>query len=419
MTTKNIPKLRFSKFEEEWTKKILGEFLEFKNGINANKEQYGRGYKFINVLDIIENDYITHDKIIGSVEISEKEFLKNEVKYGDILFQRSSETREEVGQANVYLDKEKNSCFGGFVIRGKAIKEYHPVFMNLLLKTWLARKEIVTKSGGSTRYNVGQKILENVKIIIPSLPEQQKIASFLTAIDSRIQQLTHKVELLEQYKKGVIQQIFSQQIRFKNEEGKAFTDWEEKKLGEIGEFKTSSVDKKTLDGEKIVFLVNYMNVYRHENITTEYRKKLMRVSASETQLKSNNLKKGDILFTPSSETPSDIGHSVVVFENLDNTLYSYHLMRFRPCIEIDILYSHYFCNIPSVLKQITRFATGSTRFTISVDSFSKIKVQLPSLPEQQKIALFLSAIDKKIQLTQQQLDKMQTYKRGLLQQMFV
>jgi type I restriction enzyme S subunit len=162
-----------------------------------------------------------------------------------------------------------------------------------------------------------------------------------------------------------------------------------------------------------------MNVYRHENINNANRDKLQVVTAKENQIKSSGLKKGDILFTPSSETPDDIGHSVVIFEDLVNTLFSYHLMRFRPKISLDLLYSHYFCNIPSVLKQLSNFATGSTRFTISVGNFSKVIVNLPSFEEQQKIANFLNAIDKSIEKLITQIDETIKFKQGLLQKMFV
>ncbi|MEI7563536.1 MAG: restriction endonuclease subunit S, partial [bacterium] len=95
----------------------------------------------------------------------------------------------------------------------------------------------------------------------------------------------------------------------------------------------------TKENEKKVFLVNYMNVYRHENINNEAVKLFQIVSAKDNQIESCNLKRGDILFTPSSETPEDIGHSAVIFEDLRDTVFSYHLMRFRPIIQIDILYS--------------------------------------------------------------------------------
>ena len=139
---KVVPELRFREFKKDWINLTLGELLTFKNGLNSDKDKYGSGVKFINVLDIIENNFITYDKIIGSVEVTKKEFDKNEIVYGDILFQRSSETREEVGQSNVYLDKNKSAVFGGFVIRGHSKKVYEPMFMNYLLKTWLVRKEI-------------------------------------------------------------------------------------------------------------------------------------------------------------------------------------------------------------------------------------------------------------------------------------
>jgi len=271
----------------------------------------------------------------------------------------------------------------------------------------------------SDRLRLYFKDFERIKFTVPTLPEQQKIASFLSAVDEKIQQLTRKKELLEQYKKGVMQQLFSCKLRFKDENGKAYPKWEEKKLGEIGNFQTSSVDKLSVEGEKEVYLVNYMNVYRHELLNKKTIHNLQIVTAKENQIDSSNLKKGDILFTPSSETPSDIGHSVVIFEDLPNCVYSYHLMRFRPYAKLDILYSHYFCNVPDVLRQLTKLSTGSTRFTISVKSFSSVEVDLPSFEEQQKIANFLSAIDTKIESVATQIEKTQTFKKGLLQQMFV
>ncbi|HBS13075.1 MAG TPA: hypothetical protein DEO36_11130, partial [Flavobacteriaceae bacterium] len=185
-----------------------------------------------------------------------------------------------------------------------------------------------------------------------------------------------------------------------------------KKLGEVGRFQTSSVDKLSKENEIEVHLVNYMNVYRHENINNNTLSNLQIVTARDKQIVTSDLKKGDILFTPSSETPTDIGHSVVIFEDLDNTLFSYHLMRFRPNIKLDLLYSHYFCNIPSVLKQLSSYATGSTRFTISVGNFSKIKISLPSFEEQQKIANFLSSIDKSIDNMTNQIDDTVLFKKG-------
>ncbi|MFT3990163.1 MAG: restriction endonuclease subunit S [Luteolibacter sp.] len=243
--SKIVPELRFPDFDAEWGERSMGELLSFKNGYNAQAAQYGSGKKFINVLDIIENDFITHDRIIGLVQIPAKDFEKNEVKYGDILFQRSSETREEVGQANVYLDREKSATFGGFVIRGTPLVEFVPVFFNSVLKTGKVRKDTTSRSGGSTRYNIGQESLEQVIVnLAPTLPEQQKIADFLTAVDGRIAQLSQKKALLEAYKKGVMQQLFSQTLRFQDNHGNHFPDWEEKTLGEITKWTSGGTPAK-------------------------------------------------------------------------------------------------------------------------------------------------------------------------------
>ena len=228
------PELRFPKFRDKWKQESLGKYFDFKNGVNADKSQYGSGHKFINILDIINDKPIFHDDIIGAVDISDKEFEKNKVIYGDILFQRSSEIRNEAGQSNVYLDKVNSATFGGFVIRGRPKKKINSQYFNSLLKTQAARKEITTKAGGSTRFNVGQNSLSEVSLIIgQDINEQQKIANFLTSVDEKINLLRRKHECLQTYKQGVMQKIFSQEIRFKKDDGTAFPDWEEKELAEV------------------------------------------------------------------------------------------------------------------------------------------------------------------------------------------
>jgi type I restriction enzyme S subunit len=292
-------------------------------------------------------------------------------------------------------------------------------FIQSILASDKGQTKLKNLSTGSGREGLNFQSIKNLEVYIPSIQEQTKIANFLSSIDEKINLLKEKKSLLEEYKKGIMQKIFNQEIRFKDDNGNDFADWEVKTLGEIGTFQTSSIDKISRDDEEEVFLVNYLNVYKHENINNYTKQHLQIVTAKNSQITSCNLKKGDILFTPSSETPDDIGQSVVIFEDLNNCVYSYHLMRFRPNIEIDILYSHYFCNNTKVLGQISRLATGSTRFTISVKSFSSIIIDLPCLKEQSKIANFLTAIDEKIELVSNQIQDTQEYKKGLLQQMFV
>jgi len=405
---KVVPKLRFREFEGIWTREKFKGLVKINQGLQIPiSERY---------TEEVDNSYFYITNEFLKAKSDKKYYIKNPNKsvlcdVDDILMTRTGNT----GMVVTNVKGAFHNNFFKIAYPSTIDKDFLFYFLNLTN----TQNTIKRLAGTSTIPDLNHSDFYRIDFPITTLPEQQKIASFLSAVDEKLQQLTKKKELLEEYKKGVMQKIFSKELRFKDEFGNNYPDWEEKKLGEIGEFKTSSVDKLIKEDEKMVSLVNYMNVYNHQNITNEITKGLMQVSAKEKQIETSNLKKGDILFTPSSETPSDIGHSIVIFEDLHNTLYSYHLMRFRPIINLDILYSHYFCNIPSVLRQITRFATGSTRFTISVGSFSKLIIQLPSLEEQQKIANFLSSLDSKIELVSTQIEKTKAFKKGLLQQMFV
>lgn len=411
----NIPALRFKEFEGEWEKKNLEQFLNFKNGINAAKEQYGSGYKFINVLDIINNDFITHDRIIGMVNVDENTFKKSEVAYGDIVFQRSSETREEVGQSNVYLDKKQTSTFGGFIIRGKKISDYVPFYMNCLLKTSKVRKEITSRAGGSTRYNVGQEVLKKVPIYITQYKEeQQKIASFLTAIDQKINQLSQKVALQEQYKKGVMQKIFSQELRFKDDDGNDFADWEVKKITEIAKTSIGLVTSMTKH-----YVSNGIPLIRNSDIKQNRIRKNNLINLETGFAKENEHRKLRINDIVTVHT-GDIGVSAIIDEEMDGCL-GFATLNTR-IIKKELVVSEYLCwyyNSINNMKYAISMATGDGRSNYNLKDFNKAKIPLPHIKEQQKIANFLSQLDEQIAQTQEQLAHLQDYKKGLLQQLFV
>lgn len=178
--------MRFREFLDGWVLTPIKKLLRFQNGINAESTKYGKGIKYISVSDILNNQYITYDCIKGLIDIDEITLKKFFVEYGDILFQRSSETFEDIGRANVYLDKEHPATFGGFVIRGKKISDYNPLFFRYLLCTHNARKQTVRMGAGAQHYNIGQDGLEKISLYFPSLPEQDKIAHFIGCLDERI-----------------------------------------------------------------------------------------------------------------------------------------------------------------------------------------------------------------------------------------
>ncbi|PPB88133.1 restriction endonuclease subunit S [Acinetobacter soli] len=390
----SVPKLRFKEFDGAWSEILFQDLFIFKNGVNASKEQYGSGIKFINVLDIINNpNGITYDSIIGSVNITSKEIDKNLVKYGDVLFQRSSETREEVGQSNVYLGKDP-VVFGGFVIRGSAQNEYDPIFMNGLLKTDSLRDQITQLSGGSTRFNIGQDSLNKVSAYLPLKEEQTKIASFLSAVDEKMSQLTQKHKLLSQYKQGMMQKLFSQQIRFKADKGNEFGEWGNSYIGDVCKITTGNKDtqNKVDDGE-YPFFVRSQKVERINSYSMDCEAVL--TSGDGVGVGKNyHYIDGKFDFHQRVYCLFDFSESI-----LGKYLYIY--------------FSSYFYD------RVKRLSAKNSVDSVRMDMISKMEIQLPCLEEQTKIANFLSAIDQKIEVVAQQIEQAKLWKKGLLQQMFV
>lgn len=204
----NVPHLRFPEFSGEWEIYPLTDFMSFKNGMNPDAKRFGRGTKFISVMDILNNQFICYDNIRASVEVVDGDIETYGVNYGDILFQRSSETLEDVGQANVYLDS-KPAVFGGFVIRGKSKSNYYPMFFRYLLASPTARKKIIVKGAGAQHFNIGQDGLSKVCLNIPSIQEQEKIAKLFECIDTRIATQNKIIEDLKKLKSAIRKKMFS------------------------------------------------------------------------------------------------------------------------------------------------------------------------------------------------------------------
>ena len=183
--------------------------MQFQNGLNGSPEQYGKGVKFISVGDILNNIYITYDNIKGLIDIDEKTLNNYSVTYGDILFQRSSEIINDIGRTNVYLDKNNIATFGGFVIRGKKIGQYNPVFFNYLLKSPSSRKSIIRLGAGAQHYNIGQENIKTLNFYFPDETEQAKIAYLFSKIDERIQIQIKIIDSIKSQKQQIRNILFN------------------------------------------------------------------------------------------------------------------------------------------------------------------------------------------------------------------
>ena len=241
-----------------------------------------------------------------------------------------------------------------------------------------------------------------IPVEIPPEPEQAKIANFLTAIDEKITQLTQKHDLLKQYKKGAMQQIFSQKLLFKDEDGRDFPEWEAKRLGDVATFHNGRAYKQS-EWED-----NGLPVIRLQNLTgSSTNFYYSNIQLPENQYCNN----GDLLYMWSATFGP-------VWWYGDKAIFHYHIWKIETeSMRMSRNYLYYV--LDDITAKMKNTSNGSTMAHITKEGILKRAVQLPCVKEQTKIANFLTAIDDKITHTQTQLDAVKLYKKGLLQQLFV
>ena len=399
----NVPHLRFPEFSGEWEIYPLTDFMSFKNGMNPDAKRFGRGTKFISVMDILNNQFICYDNIRASVEVVDGDIETYGVNYGDILFQRSSETLEDVGQANVYLDS-KPAVFGGFVIRGKSKSNYYPMFFRYLLASPTARKKIIVKGAGAQHFNIGQDGLSKVCLNIPSIQEQEKIAKLFECIDTRIATQNKIIEKLQSLIKGLNDNIH------KGIKGETVC------FSDLGEAYSGLSGKGGDDFGYGEPFITYMNVYQNTYIS-EKDYELVQIAPNEKQ---NSVQYGDALFTLSSETPEEVGIGAVYLGNtqklyLNSFCFGIHFYDERVLPQ----YLAHFISSFSFRKAIYPLAQGSTRFNLQKNDFMKMKFVLPTLEEQERIAKTLDALHYCMANEKSLLEQYILLKRYLLSQMFI
>ena len=195
-------------------------------------------------------------------------------------------------------------------------------------------------------------------------------------------------------------------------------DWKVRRLRFLGKFSSSGINKKINKNEKPIKIVNYLDVYNNETFTLDNNQSYMVVTATENQIKNHLLQKGDLIFTPSSETTEDIGVSALVTEDLDNTAFSYHVLRFIFNIEVVDEFKKYLTNNMYALNVFSSLAQGSTRKTLNRNDFKDLKVFLPPLKEQKKISSFLDQSIKIINQTKHETElsiiELKKYKQSLI-----
>lgn len=378
-----VPVLRFPEFKGEWEKKNLGSVAKFSRGKGISKSdisedgrteciRYGELYTFYGE---------TIDKVKSRTNVDTKDLVLSEAN--DVIIPASGETQIDIATASCVL--KSDVALGGDLNIIKTAN--NGVFLSYYLNS-KKKLEIASLAQGISVVHLYSSQLSLLDLNLPSLPEQKRIASFFAVLDQKLNQLKQKKNLLAQYKKGIMQQLFSQELRFKADDGNKFPDWQEKKLGEVVHKSSSNIAANAIadnNGDYKVYgascITKYVDFYREAEAYISIVKDGAGVGR---------------LFLCEPKT-SVLGTLDIIKTNGSSLKYLFYLLQ-----QIDF----------------SKYVTGSTIPHIYFSDYKTEKVPVPSLAEQTKIANLLSATDEKINHTQTQIQRTEQYKKGLLQKMF-
>ena len=401
MEKRDVPSLRFKGFEDEIKTYKLEEITDYVDyrGKTPTKSESGI---FLVTAKNIKKGYIDYNcsKEFISEDVYEDAMRRGKPKLGDVLL------TTEAPLGNVAQIDNENIALAQRVIKFRGKENLNNYYLKQYFLSNIFQKTLVNKAIGTTVLGIQGKVLHKINLKIPSLEEQTKIANFLSNVDNIIEEQEGKVKDLEQYKKGMMQKIFKQEVRFKDENGEEYPEWEEKKLGEI----TIKTGYKNKENKKyIVYSISNKYGFIPQNQQFEDS----RLDSLE-KVDYKIVHEGDFAYNPARINVGSIG-----FLEKGNGLVSslYVCFRFESKM-INKFFQQYFSTY-DFHKNVLRNVEGGVREYLFYDNFSNIKVRFPCIEEQTKIANFLSNIDNIIEEENKKLEDLKLWKKGLLQQMFV
>ena len=406
----NIPKLRFKDNNgndyPQWEKKKLGDTLLIQRGgsprpISDYITNDKNGLNWIKIGDCSPNSNI----ITSTKEKIKPEGLSKtrEVFVGDLILSNS------MSFGRPYILNINGCIHDGWLLLRNMKKIYDLQFLCYILGSEYIIKQYKKLAAGSTVNNLNKDLVSSVIINIPQLKEQEKIAKFITTVDKKIENLKNTITSLENQKKGLLQQIFSQKLRFKDKNGNNYPIWEKKKLGDI----CTIIGGGTPDSSNDEYWNGNINWFTPSEIgKTKFISESIR-KITEKGLKNSSAKllpKGTILLS----SRATIGEKSILLSSATTN------QGFQSLVINKLAFNEFIFYYLDILKNsMIKYSSGSTFLEISKTQIKNINIILPCLEEQTKIADFLSAFDRKLDNQKAQLEHWQQIKKGLLQQMFV
>jgi type I restriction enzyme S subunit len=396
-----VPKLRFKEFDGDWTSNKLKQLTDvLKCGVASTPTYVDEGgYPFLSAQNVSRDGLMDYSKVNNISAEFYKKISKTKLLKGDILYSRVGAS---YGVASIF---DKDEEYGVYVslTHIRANKDLDNVFLKLFLNSPKARVQAergVFQGGGVQNLNVG--VVEEFELSIPSKPEQTKIAFFLSAADEKISQLTQKHELLSQYKQGMMQKLFSQQIRFKADDGSEFGEWEINIIRNVFTNKSKNFNPQNEGNLPCIEL---------EHLSQNTGKILGTIESCEQQSTKNLFEKNSVLF--GKLRPYLRKFAKPKFKGVcSSEIWVLTGIKVSNDYLLQYIQSEQF-------SELTNIQSGSKMPRADWGVISEAEIEYPYLEEQAKIANFLSSIDQKIEVVAQQIEQAKQWKKGLLQQMFI
>lgn len=395
----NKPELRFPEIEGVWNRKSLGEIGEIITGSTPptlQNEYYSGDYLFVSPYDINESRWLNQTK----TTLTELGFSKGrKIEAGSTLFVCIGSTIGKVVQI-------KNECITNQQINSLISIGNNKDFIYTLLEYHSSKiKKLAAEQAVPI---INKTTFSKYILFIPSLPEQYKIASFFTAMDEKLTLLRKKKNLLEKYKKGVMQKIFAQKLKFKDDDGNEFPEWEEKRLSSFMAERNIQ-EPKNEKYPLMAFVANKGVTHKGDRYNREF------LVNDEENKKYKQTEFGDFIYSSNNLETGSIGLNKYGSASISPV---YSIFKIKELCNYQFI-SSFFTSKEFIGKMI-RYRQGVVygQWRIHETAFLQIKVKLPSLDEQTKIANFLTAIDEKIESVSKQIKGMEEWKKGLMQKMF-
>ena len=404
---KNVPELRFPEFGGEWEEKSIGDLGSFYYGKSAPKWSIT---KDATIPCVRYGELYTKHKGIVREIYSYTNIDSNNLRFsegGEILVPRVGEDPMDFAKCS-YLP------FSGIAI-GEMISVYNtsqnPIFITTYFNSQM-KYEFAKRVEGASVSNLYYSYLTNINMKIPTINEQQKIGDFFSKLDQQIELEEQKLEKLEEQKKGYMQKIFSQELRFKNENGNKYPEWEEKEI--------NSVLEKIIDNRGKTPENNATEIYPMLEVNSlgNYYPKYNNVAkfVSEKTYKTwfrEHIKLNDVLFSTVGNT------GLVSLMDNNKAVIAQNIVGLRINSENDATFLYYLLSYWENQKKVKQIQMGAVQPSVKVSQFKYLKFYFPTKDEQQEIGVFLTIFDKIFEEQSKKIEILKERKQGFLQKMFV